>query len=194
MSLSLSQHAHEKHTTTVTKNAWDCKDSWPRLWDISSTGHVSAGDTSLITARSKLQEELGVTILNDAFELLFVFLQECILSSFPRFSKIMAAPAIAISSDSSDKSVGSPPSRVILFGDIPTVIPSTSVVAPETSTTALVISSTLLWLRRLLSLHLLDYDPYVATVARLRRRVTTCSSSPSDFPIAPVTAPPETRR
>ncbi|GKC29724.1 hypothetical protein Tco_1037018 [Tanacetum coccineum] len=56
-------------------------------------------------------------------------------------AKIMAASAIAISSDSSDESVGSPPSRVILFGDIPTVIPSTSVVAPETSTIAPVISS-----------------------------------------------------
>ncbi|GKD11747.1 putative reverse transcriptase domain-containing protein, partial [Tanacetum coccineum] len=55
--------------------------------------------------------------------------------------QIMVASAIAISSDSSDKSVGSPPSRVILFGDIPTVIPSTYVVAPETSTIALVISS-----------------------------------------------------
>ncbi|GJX77488.1 hypothetical protein Tco_0324299 [Tanacetum coccineum] len=55
--------------------------------------------------------------------------------------KIMAAPAITISFDSSDESVGSPPSRVILFGDIPTVIPSTSVVAPETSTIALIISS-----------------------------------------------------
>ncbi|GKA62050.1 reverse transcriptase domain-containing protein, partial [Tanacetum coccineum] len=39
-----------------------------------------------------------------------------------------------------NESVGSPPSRVILFGDIPTVIPSTSVVAPETSTIAPVIS------------------------------------------------------
>ncbi|GKE04236.1 putative reverse transcriptase domain-containing protein, partial [Tanacetum coccineum] len=48
---------------------------------------------------------------------------------------------IAISSDSSDESVGSSPSRVILFGDIPIVIPSTSVVAPETSTIAPVISS-----------------------------------------------------
>ncbi|GJS07372.1 hypothetical protein Tco_0364168 [Tanacetum coccineum] len=56
-------------------------------------------------------------------------------------AQIMAASAIAISSDSSDESVGSPPSRVILFGDIPTVIPSTSVVAPETSTIAPVISS-----------------------------------------------------
>ncbi|GKD68118.1 hypothetical protein Tco_1322208, partial [Tanacetum coccineum] len=42
---------------------------------------------------------------------------------------------------SSDESVGSPPSRVILFGDIPTVIPSTLVVALETSTIAPVISS-----------------------------------------------------
>ncbi|GJT88195.1 hypothetical protein Tco_1069912 [Tanacetum coccineum] len=55
--------------------------------------------------------------------------------------KIMAAPAITISSDSSDESVGSPPSRVILFGDIPTVIPSNSVVALETSIIAPVISS-----------------------------------------------------
>ncbi|GJT33887.1 putative reverse transcriptase domain-containing protein [Tanacetum coccineum] len=52
----------------------------------------------------------------------------------------MAALAIAISFDSSDESVGSPPSRVFLFGDIPTVIPSTSVVALETSTSAPVIS------------------------------------------------------
>ncbi|GJV43997.1 hypothetical protein Tco_1428533 [Tanacetum coccineum] len=56
-------------------------------------------------------------------------------------SMIMAASAIAISSDSSDESVGSPPSQVILFGDIPTVIPSTYVVALETFTIAHVISS-----------------------------------------------------
>nr|KJB16150.1 hypothetical protein B456_002G214900 [Gossypium raimondii] len=29
----------------------DCKDSWPGLWDISSAGHISAGDSSLITAQ-----------------------------------------------------------------------------------------------------------------------------------------------
>ncbi|GJY79054.1 putative reverse transcriptase domain-containing protein [Tanacetum coccineum] len=37
-------------------------------------------------------------------------------------------------------------------------------------------------------------DPYVATVARWRSRVTTCPSSSSEFPIAPVTAPPGIRR
>ncbi|GKE94441.1 hypothetical protein Tco_1579296, partial [Tanacetum coccineum] len=37
-------------------------------------------------------------------------------------------------------------------------------------------------------------DPYVATVARWRSRVTARSPSPSDFPIAPVTALPGIRR
>ncbi|MGV7468041.1 NUDIX domain-containing protein, partial [Mycobacterium kansasii] len=35
----------------------DCKDSWPGQWDISSAGHISAGDSSLITARRELHEE-----------------------------------------------------------------------------------------------------------------------------------------
>ncbi|GJU45189.1 putative reverse transcriptase domain-containing protein [Tanacetum coccineum] len=159
-------------------------------------------------------------------------------------NQIMAALAIAISSDSSDESVGSPPSRVILFGDIPTVIPSTSVVAPETSTIAHVISSAALVVETTLVASptglygLVPYsgsdsdspdemsspehisplpaispflctdsseapdssdgppsqDPYVATVARWRSRVTTRPSSSSEFPIAPVTAPPGIRR
>ncbi|GJT29263.1 hypothetical protein Tco_0909538, partial [Tanacetum coccineum] len=37
-------------------------------------------------------------------------------------------------------------------------------------------------------------DPYVATVARWRSRVTSRPSSSSEFPIAPVTASPEIRR
>nr|KJB34118.1 hypothetical protein B456_006G048700 [Gossypium raimondii] len=55
----------------------DCKDSWPGLWDISSAGHISAGDSSLITAQRELQEELGVILPKDAFEFIFVFLEEC---------------------------------------------------------------------------------------------------------------------
>ncbi|GJT43965.1 reverse transcriptase domain-containing protein [Tanacetum coccineum] len=159
-------------------------------------------------------------------------------------NQIMAAPVIAISSDSSDKSVGSPPSRVILFGDIPTVIPSTSVVAQETSTTAPVISSAAPVVETAIVASptglcgLVPYsnsdsdspdemdspeyitplpvtspflctdsskasdssdgppsqDPYVSTVARWRSRVIARSSSPSDFPIALVTAPPRTHR
>ncbi|GKE11835.1 hypothetical protein Tco_1415386 [Tanacetum coccineum] len=156
----------------------------------------------------------------------------------------MAALAIAISSNSSDESVGSSPSQVIIFGDIPTIIPSTSVVAPETSTIAPIISSaapmvetTLIALptglcglvpysgfdsnlpdemsspehisplpaiSRFLSTDSSEapdssdgppsQDPYVATVARWRSRVIARPSSSSEFPIAPVTTPPEIRR
>ncbi|GKB73533.1 hypothetical protein Tco_0934945 [Tanacetum coccineum] len=155
----------------------------------------------------------------------------------------MAASVIAISSDSSDESVGSPPIQVILFGDIPIVIPSTSVVAPETSTIAPFISSGAPVVETTLvasptglcglvpysgsnsdspdemslpkhisplpaispflcidSSEALDssdgppsQDPYVATVAHWRSRVTARPSSSYEFPIAPVTAPSEIR-
>nr|GEZ72971.1 hypothetical protein [Tanacetum cinerariifolium] len=137
-----------------------------------------------------------------------------------------------------DESVGSPPSRVILFGDIPTVIPSISMVAPETSTTALVILSaapvietTIVgspnglcglvpylvsdsdspdemdspeYITPLPTTSPLLYtdssdgppsqDPYAIIIAHWRYKVITRSSSPSDFPIAPVTASPGTRQ
>ncbi|KAG7652301.1 NUDIX hydrolase domain [Arabidopsis thaliana x Arabidopsis arenosa] len=56
----------------------DDKDSWPGQWDISSAGHISAGDPSLISAQRELHEELGVKLPKDAFEKIFVFLQECV--------------------------------------------------------------------------------------------------------------------
>ncbi|GKA92343.1 hypothetical protein Tco_0814268 [Tanacetum coccineum] len=149
----------------------------------------------------------------------------------------MAALTIANSSDSSDESMGSPPSRVILFGDIPTVIPSTSVVAPVISSAAHVVETTLVAspteLYGLVPYSDFDFDSpnemdspeyitslpatspflctdsskapdssdgppsqdlYVTTVACWRSRVTAHSPSPSDFLIAPVTAPPGTCR
>ncbi|GJZ33534.1 putative reverse transcriptase domain-containing protein [Tanacetum coccineum] len=112
----------------------------------------------------------------------------------------MAASAIAISSDSSDESVGSPPSRVILFGDIPTVIPSTSVVAPETSTIAPVISSAAPVVETTLVASptglcgLVPYSGSDSDSPDEMSRVTTRPSSSSEFPIAPVTAPPGIRR
>ncbi|GKF90327.1 hypothetical protein Tco_0264290, partial [Tanacetum coccineum] len=110
------------------------------------------------------------------------------------------------------------------FGDIPTVIPSTSVVAPETSTIAPIISSVAPVVERTLvasptglahfpptkaispflctdSFEAPDsydgppsQDSYVAIVARWRSRVTSRPSSSYEFPIAPVTAPPRIRR
>ncbi|GKB58011.1 hypothetical protein Tco_0914197 [Tanacetum coccineum] len=140
----------------------------------------------------------------------------------------MAASAIAISSDSLDESVGSPPSRVILFGDIP----STSVVAPETiiSSAPPVVETTLVASPTGLcglvpysgsdsdspdeiAIPLQEYfilsnsseapdssngppsqDPYVATFARWRSRVTARPLSSSKFPIALFTALPAIRR
>ncbi|GKC20560.1 putative reverse transcriptase domain-containing protein [Tanacetum coccineum] len=137
-----------------------------------------------------------------------------------------------------------PRHRVILFGDITTVIPSPSVTAPETPAIAPVISfvahvvemtfvasptglcglvlysdsdfdspnemdspehitplpatSPFLYIDSPEASDSSDgpplQDPYVTTIAHWRSRVATRPSSPSDFPIAPITAPPETRQ
>ncbi|GJS09514.1 hypothetical protein Tco_0366310 [Tanacetum coccineum] len=128
----------------------------------------------------------------------------------------MAASTIAISSDSLDEGVGSPPFQVILFGDIPTVIPSTSVVPPESSTIAPIISSVAPVVETTLvasptrfyftflctdSFEAPDssdrppsQDPYVMVVARWRSKVASHPSSSYEFPIAPITALPGIRR
>ncbi|XP_074568606.1 nudix hydrolase 3 [Curcuma longa] len=59
----------------------DCKASWPGKWDISSAGHISSGESSLLTARRELFEELGIDLPKDAFELLFVSRHECVLNN-----------------------------------------------------------------------------------------------------------------
>ncbi|GJR02943.1 hypothetical protein Tco_0525927 [Tanacetum coccineum] len=136
----------------------------------------------------------------------------------------MAASAIAISFDSSDESVGSLPSRVILFGDIPTIIPSTFVVALETSTIAPVISSAAPVVETILvalPTGLCGLVPYsgsdsdspdevsspehISSLLAISPFLCIDSSEAPDssdrppsqdpyFPIAPVTAPPRIRR
>ncbi|GJS08864.1 putative reverse transcriptase domain-containing protein [Tanacetum coccineum] len=121
-------------------------------------------------------------------------------SALEEGSEIMAASAIAISFDSSDESVGSPPSRVILFGDIPTVIPSTSVVAPETSTIAPVISSAAPVVETTLVASptgLCGLVPYLDSDSDSpdeMSKVASHPSSSSEFPISPVTTPPGIHR
>ncbi|GKC22779.1 hypothetical protein Tco_1024929 [Tanacetum coccineum] len=116
----------------------------------------------------------------------------------PRKFPIMAASAIIISSDSSDESMGSPPSRVILFGDIPNVIPSTSVVALETYTIAPVISSAAPVVETTFAASptglcgLVPYSGFDSDSPN--EMVTTRPSSSHEFPITPVTAPPGIRR
>ncbi len=46
------------------------KDSHPNMWDISSAGHLTAGDDSLSGAIREIKEELGVDILPSQFELI----------------------------------------------------------------------------------------------------------------------------
>jgi 8-oxo-dGTP pyrophosphatase MutT (NUDIX family) len=45
-----------------------CKDSWPGRWDISSAGHVGAGEASAPTAVRELAEELGLSLPAERFE------------------------------------------------------------------------------------------------------------------------------
>ncbi|GJZ27806.1 hypothetical protein Tco_0572453 [Tanacetum coccineum] len=128
---------------------------------------------------------------------LTMFYTESLASPDKRL-QIMAASAIAISSYSSDESVRSPPSRVILFGDIPTIIPSNHGCSRDIYSLPYYFISPRC-IETLLSLHPLDcvglaispflctdsseapdssdgppsQDPYVATVAHWRSRTIT---------------------
>jgi isopentenyldiphosphate isomerase len=53
-----------------------CKDSWPGRWDVSSAGHISAGEAALPSAVRELAEELGLGFPPARFELLFVHLEQ----------------------------------------------------------------------------------------------------------------------
>lgn len=44
------------------------KDAWANLLDISTAGHVSAGDEPLPTARRETAEEIGLALPDEAFE------------------------------------------------------------------------------------------------------------------------------
>ncbi|MCM8529756.1 MAG: NUDIX domain-containing protein [Lentisphaeraceae bacterium] len=47
------------------------KSCFPSLWDISSAGHIPAGDSPLESAQRELEEELGVFVSQDDFYYLF---------------------------------------------------------------------------------------------------------------------------
>lgn len=46
------------------------KDSYPNMWDISSAGHLAAGEDSLTGAIREIKEELGVEISPSQFKLI----------------------------------------------------------------------------------------------------------------------------
>lgn len=50
--------------------------SHPGLWDISAAGHIAAGEGSLETAQREAQEELGLSLPLEAFQLLKTIRQQ----------------------------------------------------------------------------------------------------------------------
>ncbi|GJQ96086.1 putative reverse transcriptase domain-containing protein [Tanacetum coccineum] len=119
----------------------------------------------------------------------------------------MAAPIISISSDSSEESVGSHAPRVILFGAIPAIIPEVPIVpadpivAPEEGTVSVVSPTGVLDLVDYSSSS--DSDPSedsLPPVPDLPLVSPSGSSShdtlapSSEYPLAPVVAPPGIRR
>nr|GEW96041.1 hypothetical protein [Tanacetum cinerariifolium] len=95
-----------------------------------------------IKIKDGVDDEVEVTLYltRKSLEVLRKFHWMILGTRFNQLSHIIAASAIAISSDSLNESMGSPPSQVIFFGGNPTVIPFISMVAPETSTTTPIIS------------------------------------------------------
>jgi len=48
------------------------KDSYPNMWDISSAGHLTAGDDSLSGAIREIKEELGIDVKSSRLKLIGV--------------------------------------------------------------------------------------------------------------------------
>ena len=61
---------NDKNELLLQKRSPD-KDSNPNMWDISSAGHLSAGDGSLEGAVREFTEELGIDVTKEQFEYLF---------------------------------------------------------------------------------------------------------------------------
>ena len=47
------------------------KESYPNLWEVSSSGHISSGETTISAAVREFTEELGLEITADDLEFLF---------------------------------------------------------------------------------------------------------------------------
>ncbi len=63
--------ANDKDEVMLQKRSPN-KDSYPNMWDISSAGHLTAGDESLSGAIREIKEELGVDVLPEQLQLIGV--------------------------------------------------------------------------------------------------------------------------
>lgn len=55
------------------------KEMYPNMWDISSAGHVCAGDDSIVSAIREVEEELGLVLAKKDFEHLFTVKNQVVL-------------------------------------------------------------------------------------------------------------------
>ncbi len=51
---------NKEHTKTLLQKRQSNKDLFPDMWDIAVGGHISAGESALISAERELYEELGL--------------------------------------------------------------------------------------------------------------------------------------
>jgi len=56
-------------------------DSYPNLWDISTAGHISAGEDSITSALREAEEELGLKLKAENFHYLFTAIQQALLQN-----------------------------------------------------------------------------------------------------------------
>lgn len=60
---------NDKNEVLLQKRSQN-KDSHPNMWDISSAGHLSAGDESIFGAIREIKEELGIDVLPKQLKLI----------------------------------------------------------------------------------------------------------------------------
>jgi 8-oxo-dGTP pyrophosphatase MutT (NUDIX family) len=70
----------------IIQKRCESKESWPGLWDISCAGHISHPDNSVTTAKRELEEELGLKLPEEKFELTFQTKIESITNNGIHFS------------------------------------------------------------------------------------------------------------
>ncbi|MCT4612097.1 MAG: NUDIX domain-containing protein [Clostridia bacterium] len=59
----------------IQKRASD-KDFYPNVWDLSAAGHISADETSLISAIREIEEEIGISVKEEELKYLFTIREE----------------------------------------------------------------------------------------------------------------------
>ncbi len=71
---------NSKSELLIQKRA-SIKENHPNIWDIPSAGHVSAGESSMLSAMRETEEELGLKLSEKDFEHLFTATQRAVTNN-----------------------------------------------------------------------------------------------------------------